>query len=97
MITAKGRRLLERARRLIHEVDDELLGGLSAAERRQLTGLLRRALESAPAQPLWSSAEGDQRMSHFGAGPMRPACQTPPIGVWSGVSRPRGRNAQPSP
>jgi DNA-binding MarR family transcriptional regulator len=59
VITAKGRRLLERARRLIHQVDDEVLGGLSAAERKQLTGLLRRALESAPAQPLWSSAEGD--------------------------------------
>jgi DNA-binding MarR family transcriptional regulator len=59
VITAKGRRLLERARRLIHEVDDEVLGGLSAAERKQLTGLLRRALESAPAQPLWSAAEGD--------------------------------------
>jgi DNA-binding MarR family transcriptional regulator len=59
VITAKGRRLLERARGLINQVDDEVLGGLSAAERKQLTGLLRRALESAPAQPLWSSEEGD--------------------------------------
>ena len=59
LITPKGRRLLERARRLILRVEDEVLGGLSSTERDQLTTLLRRALESAPAQPLWSAAEGD--------------------------------------
>ena len=58
-ITPKGRRLLERARGLIAQVEDEVLAGLTAAERRELLALLRRALHSAPAQPLWSSAEGD--------------------------------------
>lgn len=58
-ITAKGRRLLERARRMIAETEEEVLAGLTAEERSKLVGLLRRALESAPAQPLWSSAEGD--------------------------------------
>jgi|SRR5581483_609713 len=58
-ITAKGRRLLERARRLISEAEDDVLAGLTARERRDLTSLLRRALESAPGQPLWSSDEGD--------------------------------------
>jgi DNA-binding MarR family transcriptional regulator len=58
-ITAKGRRLLERARGLISETEDEVLAGLTAKERGQLVGLLRRALGSAPTQPLWSGAEGD--------------------------------------
>ena len=58
-ITPKGRRLLERARRLIAQVEDEVLAGLTAEERDELLTLLRRALDSAPAQPLWSSAEGD--------------------------------------
>jgi len=58
-ITAKGRRALERARRLTLQVEDEVLGGLTPAERRQLLTLLRRALVSAPPQPPWSSAEGD--------------------------------------
>jgi DNA-binding MarR family transcriptional regulator len=58
-ITAKGRRTLQRARGLILQVEDEVLAGLSAAERNDLLALLRRALDSAPAQPLWSSAEGD--------------------------------------
>jgi DNA-binding MarR family transcriptional regulator len=58
-ITPKGRRLLQRARGLILQVEDEVLAGLTAEERRELLGLLRRALESAPAQPLWSSEEGD--------------------------------------
>jgi MarR family transcriptional regulator for hemolysin len=58
-ITPKGRRLLERARGLISEVEDEVLAGLKAGERRELLALLRRALSSAPAQPLWSAAEGD--------------------------------------
>ena len=40
-------------------VEDEVLRGLTAAERRELLRLLRRALTSAPPQPLWSAAEGD--------------------------------------
>jgi DNA-binding MarR family transcriptional regulator len=58
-LTAKGKRHLERARRVAAEVEDEVLAGLSATQRRELMTLLRRALESAPAQPLWSAAEGD--------------------------------------
>ena len=58
-ITPKGRRTLERAKRLAAEVEDEVLGGLSAADRRQLLVLLRRALVSAPPQPPWRPEEGD--------------------------------------
>jgi DNA-binding MarR family transcriptional regulator len=58
-ITPKGRRSLERARRVAAQVEDEVLGGLSAAERRQLLTLLRRALASAPPQPPWRTEEGD--------------------------------------
>ena len=58
-ITPKGRRILKRARGLISEVEDEVLAGLSSKERRELFGLLRRALEHAPTQPVWSAAEGD--------------------------------------
>jgi DNA-binding MarR family transcriptional regulator len=58
-ITAKGRRLLERARKLLSETEDEVLAGLSPGERGELVKLLRRALDAAPAQPLWSSGEGD--------------------------------------
>jgi MarR family transcriptional regulator, transcriptional regulator for hemolysin len=58
-ITPKGRRVLQRARRLLSQAEDEVLAGLSAEERRELLTLLCRALESAPAQPLWSSEEGD--------------------------------------
>jgi DNA-binding MarR family transcriptional regulator len=58
-ITPKGRRLLERARRMIFEVDDEVLRGLTATERSQLLSLLRRALGSAPPQSLWRAEEGD--------------------------------------
>jgi DNA-binding MarR family transcriptional regulator len=59
VITPKGRRLLQRARGLIAQVEDEVLAGLDADERRELLALLRRALAAAPAQPLWSSAEGN--------------------------------------
>ena len=52
-ITAKGRRTLERARQAITQVEDEVLGGLTAADRAQLLALLRKALVSAPAQPAW--------------------------------------------
>ena len=58
VITAKGRRALERARRLAAEVEDDVLGGLTAGERRQLLALLRRALAQAPPQPPWHSDEG---------------------------------------
>jgi DNA-binding MarR family transcriptional regulator len=56
-ITPKGRRTLERARGLATQVEDDVLRGLSAAERRQLLTLLRRALSSAPPQPLWRAEE----------------------------------------
>jgi DNA-binding MarR family transcriptional regulator len=59
VITPKGKRVLERARGLLSQAEDEVLSGLSGRERRELVGLLRRALDSAPAQPLWSSKEGD--------------------------------------
>ena len=58
-ITPKGRRLLQRSRRMISETEEEVLAGLTADERGELVSLLRRALDSAPAQPLWTSAEGD--------------------------------------
>jgi DNA-binding MarR family transcriptional regulator len=58
-ITPKGRRHLERARTLAFEAEDKVLRGLTTAEHRDLLKLLRRALESAPPQPLWSAAEGD--------------------------------------
>ena len=59
LITPKGQRALKRARELAEKVEDDVLQGLSAAERRQLVGLLRKAFAAAPAQPPWSSKEGD--------------------------------------
>jgi DNA-binding MarR family transcriptional regulator len=56
-ITPKGRRTLKRARGLAVQVEDEVLGGLAAPDRRQLLALLRQALVSAPAQPPWRSDE----------------------------------------
>src|ERR671910_84075 len=44
VITAKGRRQLEAARRKVADVEDEVLGGLGGDERDQLMTLLRRAL-----------------------------------------------------
>jgi DNA-binding MarR family transcriptional regulator len=58
-LTAKGRRLRERGRRMATEVDNEVLRGLTARERRELESLLRRALDSAPDQSLWRAEEGD--------------------------------------
>jgi MarR family transcriptional regulator, lower aerobic nicotinate degradation pathway regulator len=58
-VTPKGRKALERGRKLNGEVEDEVLNGLSKTERRELLDLLRQALASSPAQPPWSSAEGD--------------------------------------
>jgi DNA-binding MarR family transcriptional regulator len=59
VITPKGRRLLERGRRLAGQVEGEVLQGLTAAERRQLLALLRQALGSAPPQSLWRAEEAD--------------------------------------
>ncbi len=58
-ITQEGRRSLQRARRLVTQVQDQVLGGLSAADRRQLLTLMRRALISAPPQPPWRPGEDD--------------------------------------
>jgi DNA-binding MarR family transcriptional regulator len=58
-ITPKGQRTLERSRQLVTQVEDEVLGGLTTADRRQLLALLRQALVSAPPQPPWRSDEGD--------------------------------------
>jgi DNA-binding MarR family transcriptional regulator len=59
VVTAKGRRRLQRARELVKQVEDEVLRGLTPPERGELTRLLRKAFESAPPQSLWSTAEGD--------------------------------------
>jgi DNA-binding MarR family transcriptional regulator len=58
-ITPKGRRLLDRGRLMASEVEGEVLRGLTAAERRELLALMRRALGSAPPQSPWSAEEGD--------------------------------------
>ena len=59
VITPSGSRRLEKGRELAIQVEDEVLHGLSAAERRELLKLLRLALESAPPQSPWSAEEGD--------------------------------------
>ena len=59
ILTAKGRRLRERGRRMAGQVEDEVLGGLSAADRQELLRLLRLAHSSAPPQPPWRAEEGD--------------------------------------
>jgi DNA-binding MarR family transcriptional regulator len=43
-ITAEGRRTLKRAKELVRAAHEELLGSLSASERRELGDLLRRIL-----------------------------------------------------
>ncbi len=58
-ITPKGRRTLERARGSVAQVEDEVLGGLTADDRHRLLSLLRRALVSVPPQPPWRLTEGD--------------------------------------
>ncbi len=58
-ITPRGRRTLQRAKRLAAQVEDEVLGGLTAAERGGLLTLLRRAVLSAPPPPAWRSEESD--------------------------------------
>jgi DNA-binding MarR family transcriptional regulator len=59
ILTAKGRRLRERGRRMASQVEDEVLSGLSEAQRRELLKLLRLAHSLAPPQPLWRAEEGD--------------------------------------
>jgi DNA-binding MarR family transcriptional regulator len=59
VISAKGRRVLEQARGLAAQVEEDVLQGLTAAERREFLALLRRALASAPPQSLWRAEEGD--------------------------------------
>ena len=59
VITPKGRRTVERGRALARDVEDTVLQGLASEERRQLIKLLRKALSSAPPQPLWRSDEDD--------------------------------------
>jgi DNA-binding MarR family transcriptional regulator len=59
VITAKGRRTHEGARRLAAQAEDEVLGGLTVTDRRQLLTLLRRAVASAPPQPPWRAEERD--------------------------------------
>jgi DNA-binding MarR family transcriptional regulator len=59
VVTAKGRRTLERGRRMALQVEDEVLHGLTATERRDLLSLLRRALDSAPPLAPWGAEEGD--------------------------------------
>ncbi len=58
-ITPKGRRTVERARRLVAGVEAEVLGGLTDTDRRQLLALMRQALASAAPQPPWHTKEGD--------------------------------------
>ena len=59
VLTAKGRRVRQRGRQVAGQVEDEVLGGLTAADRRELLRLLRLAYSSAPPQPLWRAEEGD--------------------------------------
>jgi DNA-binding MarR family transcriptional regulator len=59
VITPKGRRVLEQARQLAMQVEDDVLRGISGAERHQMLALLRRALDSAPRQSMWTAEEGE--------------------------------------
>jgi DNA-binding MarR family transcriptional regulator len=59
VITPTGRRVLKQARQLALQVEDDVLRGLSGAERRRMLALLRRALDSAPPQSPWTAEEDD--------------------------------------
>jgi len=59
VITSKGRRMLERGRHMAFEVQDEVLQGLTTAQRRELLSPLHRALDAAPPQSPWRAQEGD--------------------------------------
>ena len=65
-ITPQGRKALQRGRDAAMRVEDEVLGGLSATDRRRLLALLRRALDSAPPQAPWSAEEGDEPVAESG-------------------------------
>jgi DNA-binding MarR family transcriptional regulator len=56
-ITSNGRRRLRQAKELASDAEDEILGGLTVARRRQLLALLRQALATAPPQPAWRADE----------------------------------------
>jgi DNA-binding MarR family transcriptional regulator len=58
-ITPKGRRMLQKGRQMASQVEDDVLGGLTDPERRELLTLLRRALDTSPPQPPWRAEEGD--------------------------------------
>ena len=58
-ITPNGRHTLQQAKQLASDIEDEILGGLTAAKRRQLLALLRQALATAPPQPAWRADEED--------------------------------------
>jgi DNA-binding MarR family transcriptional regulator len=58
-ITPEGHQALDRGRALAAQVEDDVLGGLSATERRRLIALLQRALDTAPEQTPWRADEGD--------------------------------------
>lgn len=60
-ITPNGRHTLQQAKELASDIELEILGGLTAAERRQLLALLRQALATAPPQPAWGADEEDVR------------------------------------
>ena len=60
VITPTGLRTLTQARGLVMQVEDDVLGGLSAADRDQLKALLRQALAAAPPQPAWRAEEEDE-------------------------------------
>jgi MarR family transcriptional regulator, lower aerobic nicotinate degradation pathway regulator len=59
VITPKGRRVLGQARQLAIQVENDVLRGLSPAERERMLALLRRAVDSAPPQSPWTAEEGD--------------------------------------
>jgi DNA-binding MarR family transcriptional regulator len=58
-LTAKGRRTLRRAKLLAAKVEEEVLGGLGAADKSRLKALLRQALAAIPPQPPWRG-EGEE-------------------------------------
>lgn len=58
-LTPKGGRVLKQTRGLAMQVEDEILQGLTSAQRRELMKLLRRAYRAAPPQSSWRAEEGD--------------------------------------
>jgi DNA-binding MarR family transcriptional regulator len=58
-ITPRGEQVLEQARQLAMQVEDDVWRGISGAERRQVVALLRRVLDSAPPQSPWTADESE--------------------------------------